>query len=71
MSSYFATVRAEGVQEGIEKGIEKGRMEGIEKGKLEMAHNLLMQGLLSDEQIASVSGLPLPRIQALRNQQQH
>lgn len=71
MSSYFATVRAEGVQEGIEKGIEKGRMEGIEKGKLEMAHNLLTQGLLSDEQIASVSGLPLPRIQALRNQQQH
>jgi len=43
----------------------------IEKGKLEMAHNLLTQGLPRDEQIASVSGLPLARIQALRNQQQH
>lgn len=60
-----------GIEEGIEKGIRKGIEEGIEKGKLEMANNLLTQGLLSDEQIAAVSGLPLARIQALRNPQQH
>ena len=62
VSSYIANVRKEGIQEGLEQG--------IEKGKLEMAQNLLAQDLLSDEQIASVSGLPLERIQALRNQNQ-
>ncbi|HMN44584.1 MAG TPA: hypothetical protein PKE27_08435 [Povalibacter sp.] len=67
MSSYIATALEKAAQKGMQEGIEKG----IEKAMLEMANNLLAQGLLDDGQIASVSGLPLAQIQALRSQQQH
>lgn len=67
LTAMLATKFDHITQEGIEKGIEKG----IEQGKLEMARNLLLLGLLNDEQIAQASGLPLKQIQALRNKEQH
>ena len=35
----------EGREEGIQRGIEKGRAEGIEKGRIEVAKNMLANGL--------------------------
>ncbi len=47
--SYVHDAEKKGIEEGMAKGIEKGREEGmvkgIEKGKLEVAKNLLAQGL--------------------------
>jgi predicted transposase YdaD len=55
---------AQGMEKGIEKGIEKGRQETIQ----EMAMQLIKNKLLPDEQIATVTGLPLETIQALKRQ---
>jgi hypothetical protein len=53
-------------EEGIEEGWEKGRKEGREEGKEEMARNLLESGISLDLIVKS-SGLPVERIQALKN----
>jgi predicted transposase/invertase (TIGR01784 family) len=42
------------------------KQSGIEEGKLEIARNLLANGVSSDV-IAKSSGLPLDKIQALAN----
>ena len=41
--------REEGIKKGIEKGIEKGIKKGREKGKLEVARNMLENGLSIDD----------------------
>ena len=51
----------EGREEGIEKGIEKGK----EEAKVDVARELLKEGLLNKEQIARVTKLPLIRIDEL------
>ncbi len=53
--------REEGIEEGIEKGIEKGK----EEAKVDVARELLKEGLLNKEQIARVTKLPLIRIDEL------
>jgi predicted transposase/invertase (TIGR01784 family) len=57
-----AEIKQQGVDEGIEKGMEKG----IEKGKLEVARNLLANGVSADV-IAKSADLPLEKIRALMN----
>ncbi|OQX11941.1 MAG: hypothetical protein BWK73_16240 [Thiothrix lacustris] len=65
-----------GMRDGIEKGIEKGRQEGIEKGRLEgelkkaqeVARNLLQLGVIPEEDIARIAGLPVEEVQKLRVQ---
>ncbi|GHV39056.1 hypothetical protein FACS1894187_18600 [Synergistales bacterium] len=57
---------AEAEQRGMEKGMEKGMERGMEQGKLEIARNLLANGVALDV-IAKSSGLPADKIQALAN----
>ena len=46
MYTVIDLLRDQGIEQGLEKGIEKGRQEDIEK--------LLLKGILSPEEIASV-----------------
>ena len=73
--------REEGIEVGIEKGIKKGRKEGREEGRKEgrkegreegrkegredSARRLRSQGVMSDEQIASVLDIPLETVKTL------
>ena len=56
-----------GMEIGMAKGMEKGIAKGIEKEKLATAHRLLSMGL-SDEQVSTVTELPLAEIQKLKKQ---
>lgn len=60
--------RAAGLKEGEEKGRATGLKEGEEKGRkegiIQVAANLL--AILDDEQIASITGLPLETVRQLR-----
>lgn len=65
----FASYRwgmRDGLQQGIEQGIEKGIREGELKKAQEVARNLLQLGVISEEDIARIAGLPLDAIQKLR-----
>ena len=55
------------VKNSIDTALEKGREEGMEKEKLATAHRLLSMGL-SDEQVSTVTELPLEEIQKLKEQ---
>ena len=52
---------------GMKIGMEKGIAKGMEKEKLATAHRLLSMGL-SDEQVSTVTELPLEEIQKLKEQ---
>ena len=56
-----------GMEKGIAKGMEKGMAKGMEKEKLATAHRLLSMGL-SDEQVSTVTELPLEEIQKMKEQ---
>ena len=56
--------REEGIKYGIAIGEERGRNEGAQQAKLETAKNLLSIGL-SQDQIASVTGLSVEEIEKL------
>ena len=58
---------AKGMEIGMAKGMEKGIAKGMEKEKLATAHRLLSMGL-SDEQVSTVTELPLEEIQKLKEQ---
>ncbi len=55
------------VKNSIDTALEKGREEGMEKEKLATAHRLLSMGL-SEEQVSTVTELPLEEIQKLKEQ---
>ena len=63
--------REAGRLEGEQIGIEKGEYIGAEKTRLETARNLLKLGVLSDAQIAQVTGLSGEQVRALREADQH
>ena len=54
-----------GMAKGMEIGMEKGIAKGMEKEKLATVHRLLSMGL-SDEQVSTVTELPLEDIQKMR-----
>lgn len=66
------TARKEGIEEGRKEGIEEGRKEGIEAGReegrkeatLQVAKNMLQQGL-DISIIAAATGLPEDEIRSL------
>ncbi|MBK1674717.1 hypothetical protein CKO35_15745 [Ectothiorhodospira shaposhnikovii] len=62
---------AENLQTWAEKERQKGRQEGRQEGQRLAAINLLKLGLLTDEQIAQTTGLPLTEVIALRSGQAH
>ena len=51
-------LRDQGIEQGLEKGIEKGRQEGLQEGRQEGRQDdiekLLLKGILSPDEIASV-----------------
>jgi hypothetical protein len=55
---------------GIEKGLAQGKAEGLEEGQwkkaLETAKNLMALEVLTDDQIANATGLPLEEVLRLR-----
>ncbi len=51
--------------EGFEKGVEKGIEKGIEKGKIEIAKNLLAQGMEIDT-VVTATGLTIQDIEKIR-----
>ncbi|TNE47033.1 MAG: hypothetical protein EP343_20990 [Deltaproteobacteria bacterium] len=57
-----------GMQDSYMKGKEEGKEEGRQEERRELARNMLAQGL-EIEMIASVTGLPLPVLQNLSNQE--
>ena len=62
--SGYEKGREEGRKEGREEGIEIGFEKGIEKGKFETAKKFNASGI-SDEIIASCTGLTLNQVKAL------
>lgn len=54
-----------GMEKGMEKGLEKGLEKGKIKGREETALNLLKMGMLTNEQIAQATNLPLKQIKTL------
>ena len=54
MYTVIDLLRDQGIEQGLEKGIEKGRQEGRQEGRLEDIEKLLLKGILSPEEIASV-----------------
>ena len=66
MRDIYATRKFD-EKRGMEKGMAKGMAKGMEKEKLATAHRLLSMGL-SDEQVSTVTELPLKEIQKLKEQ---
>ena len=64
MRDIYATRKFD-EKRGMEKGMAKGMEIGMEKEKLATAHRLLSMGL-SDEQVSTVTELPLEDIQKMR-----
>ena len=66
---------AENLEQWVEQERQKGRQEGEEiglhKGQRQTAINLLTLGMLTDEQIAQVTGLTLAEVKTLRSNQTH
>ena len=58
MYTVIDLLRDQGIEQGLEKGIEKGRQEGRQEGRLEGRQEdiekLLLKGVLSPKEIASV-----------------
>ena len=54
MYTVIDLLRDQGIEQGLEKGIEKGRQEGRQEGRLEDIEKLLLKGILSPDEIASV-----------------
>ena len=68
MRDIYATRKFDekrGMEKGMAKGMEIGMAKGMEKEKLATAHRLLSMGL-SDEQVSTVTELPLAEIQKMR-----
>jgi predicted transposase/invertase (TIGR01784 family) len=55
----------EGHEKGLKKGLTKGRREGLTKGRKDMAKKLKALGILSNTQIAEISGLSIAEIEKL------
>ena len=70
MRDIYATRKFDekrGMEKGMAKGMEIGMAKGMAKEKIATAHRLLSMGL-SDEQVSTVTELPLEEIQKLKEQ---
>ena len=64
-----ATLLSDAHRKGLQEGMQKGRSEGLEEGLQKVARALIQADLLSDEEIAQMSTLPLSLVQQMRKQQ--
>ncbi len=65
------TLLKEAQRRGEQIGLEKGQQIGLEKGRQEAARGLIQLGVLSDGQIARVTGLSPAEVEALRADDRH
>ena len=69
-NSLLANAERKGLQKGLQKGIEKGKKEGLKEGEnrkaIEIAINLIKNGL-DNELIKNTTGLSIKEITELRN----
>jgi len=66
LESWAQRERKQGREEGERIGIRKGERIGIEKTRMETARNLIALSLMSDGQIAQVTGLSVAQVETLR-----
>ncbi|MEA3644359.1 MAG: hypothetical protein VBE63_31210, partial [Lamprobacter sp.] len=66
LETWAQRERQEGRQEGERIGIQKGERIGIQKTAQATARNLIALGMLTDRQIAQVTGLSVAQVEALR-----
>ncbi|WP_163649494.1 hypothetical protein [Modicisalibacter sp. 'Wilcox'] len=62
---------AENLENWAQKERQEGEQVGVEKTKRATAQNLIKLGVLSDEQIAEATALPLAKVQALHLDDKH
>ncbi len=68
MSQSFNQGKEVGLQEGIQQGLQQGVQQGAQQKVLENARSFLAMKVLSPEQIAQGTGLPLEQILELQKQ---
>ncbi len=76
LKNVIDTARDEGREEGLEKGIEQGLERGLEQGieqgleqsKWGTAKKLLQMNMMTDAQIAEITGLSISEIIGLRTE---
>lgn len=70
LKNVIDTARDEGHAEGKEEGRAEGKVEGIEEGRLLekelLALNLISMNMMTDDQVATATGLPSSLVTALR-----
>lgn len=65
-SAVYQDILREGREEGVQQGIKQGLKKGIQQGLEQVANSLLLTGM-SLEEVAKLTGLPLERVQSLRD----
>ena len=71
LQTWAEKERQKGRKEGRQEGRKEGRQEGRQEGQRLTAINLVRLGLLTDEQIAQTTGLPLDEVKALQENHSH
>ena len=71
LQTWAEKERQKGRKEGRPEGRKEGRQEGCQEGQRLTAINLVRLGLLTDEQIAQTTGLPLDEVRALQANRSH
>ena len=64
----IAEKKEEAFQDGMEAGLEKGISQGAQQNAVQNAQNFLAMKILTPEQIAQGTGLPLEQILELQKQ---
>jgi predicted transposase/invertase (TIGR01784 family) len=67
-SAAYDIIKKEGYSEGKAEGKAEGRTEGRKEANQDSARNLLLLGILTDEQIAQATGLKLEEILSLKKE---
>jgi flagellar biosynthesis/type III secretory pathway protein FliH len=65
MDDAIAVWKEEGHEEGLKKGLRKGRQEGRQEERKVLAKKLKTLGILTNKQIAEISGLTITEIEKL------
>jgi hypothetical protein len=65
---YERTVRSEGYEDGFNDGVAEGRENGSRDRALSAARNLLQMNILSPEQIAKATNLPIEEVLTLQKE---
>ena len=65
---YVTTAERIGIKKGKKEGRKEGKREGKREGKKEMAKNLLLLGVLTEEQIADAAELNVDEIRRLKRE---